>query len=193
MDIRKISKELAVSPQIAAADVAAIAGAGYRSIICNRPDGEGNDQPLFHEIEEAARAAGLGAHYLPVESGKVRAYATDVFLSGPPGLGKTTLAGILANELGVGFRVTSAPAMEKPKDLAGLLTTIETGTVFFIDEIHRLRRAVEKLRFTVDAMLSGNDAEDAEQREVFDREPLATPVTTFISTVSGWLPIESQL
>jgi len=70
-----------------------------------------------------------------------------VFLSGPPGLGKTTLAGILANELGVGFRVTSAPAMEKPKDLAGLLTTIEEGTVFFIDEIHRLKPAIEEMLY----------------------------------------------
>jgi Holliday junction DNA helicase RuvB len=70
-----------------------------------------------------------------------------VFLSGPPGLGKTTLAGILANELGVGFRVTSAPALEKPKDLAGLLTTIEEGTVFFIDEIHRLKPAIEEMLY----------------------------------------------
>jgi len=70
-----------------------------------------------------------------------------VFLSGPPGLGKTTLAGILANELGVSFRVTSAPALEKPKDLAGLLTTIEEGAVFFIDEIHRLKPAIEEMLY----------------------------------------------
>ncbi len=70
-----------------------------------------------------------------------------VFLSGPPGLGKTTLAGIMANELGVEFRVTSAPALEKPKDLAGLLTTLPERGVFFIDEIHRLKPAIEEMLY----------------------------------------------
>lgn len=71
MDIRRLSPELSVSPQIRAEDVRAIAEAGYRTLICNRPDGEGNDQPLFREIAERAREQGLEAHYLPVESGKV--------------------------------------------------------------------------------------------------------------------------
>ena len=71
MDIKKIDKEISVSPQIAPSDLQALAEAGFKAVICNRPDGEGNDQPLFHEIEEAAQAAGLSAHYLPVETGKV--------------------------------------------------------------------------------------------------------------------------
>jgi holliday junction DNA helicase RuvB len=70
-----------------------------------------------------------------------------VFLSGPPGLGKTSLAGIMANELGVEFKVTSAPALEKPKDLAGVLTGISSRAVFFIDEIHRLKPALEEMLY----------------------------------------------
>ena len=71
-----------------------------------------------------------------------------VFLSGPPGLGKTTLAGIISNELNVPFRATSAPALEKAGDLAAILTTIEENNVFFIDEIHRLRPAVEEILYS---------------------------------------------
>ena len=71
MDINKVDSDIAVAPQILADDIPELVKAGYKTIICNRPDGEGNDQPLFHEIEEAATRAGLAAHYLPVESGKV--------------------------------------------------------------------------------------------------------------------------
>ncbi len=71
MDIKKITPKLSVAPQIAAADMKALADAGFRSIICNRPDGEGADQPTFEEMEKAAKAAGLEAVYLPVISGKV--------------------------------------------------------------------------------------------------------------------------
>jgi sulfide:quinone oxidoreductase len=71
MELKTVDKTFAVSPQISPADVAEIAEAGYKTIICNRPDGEGNDQPLFHEIEEAARQAGVQVHYLPVVSGQV--------------------------------------------------------------------------------------------------------------------------
>ena len=71
MDIRPLSTEIAVAPQIQPADVAELAAAGYRSVICNRPDGEGADQALFQEIERACAAAGLEARYLPAESGKV--------------------------------------------------------------------------------------------------------------------------
>ncbi len=70
-----------------------------------------------------------------------------VLLYGPPGLGKTTLAGIIANEMGVNFRVTSGPAIEKPKDLAALLTNLNDGDVLFIDEIHRLSRSVEEVLY----------------------------------------------
>ncbi|GHV88546.1 Holliday junction ATP-dependent DNA helicase RuvB [Spirochaetia bacterium] len=70
-----------------------------------------------------------------------------LFLIGPPGLGKTTLAQVVANELGVDFKVTSAPALDKPKDLAGILTTVKEKTVFFIDEIHRLKPAIEEMLY----------------------------------------------
>ena len=71
MDIKKLTAELAVSQQIAASDLRAIEAAGFRAVVCNRPDGEGSDQPNFSEIEAAAREHGIEAHYLPTESGKV--------------------------------------------------------------------------------------------------------------------------
>lgn len=83
-----------------------------------------------------------------IAAARQRAEALDhVLLYGPPGLGKTTLAGIIANELGVNFRVTSGPAIEKPGDLAALLTNLNEGDVLFIDEIHRLSRAVEEVLY----------------------------------------------
>lgn len=71
-----------------------------------------------------------------------------VLLHGPPGLGKTTLANIIANELGVGFKVTSGPVLDKPGDLAGLLTNLQQGDVLFIDEIHRLSPVVEEYLYS---------------------------------------------
>jgi len=83
-----------------------------------------------------------------IAAARQRGEALDhVLLYGPPGLGKTTLAGIIANELGVNFRVTSGPAIEKPGDLAALLTNLNEGDVLFIDEIHRLSRSVEEVLY----------------------------------------------
>lgn len=83
-----------------------------------------------------------------IEAAKKRGDPLDhVLLYGPPGLGKTTLSGIIAHEMGVNFRVTSGPAIEKPGDLAALLTNLQEGDVLFIDEIHRLSRAVEEILY----------------------------------------------
>jgi sulfide:quinone oxidoreductase len=71
MEFRKITDEVSVSPQIAPADMQTIRAAGFTSVLCNRPDGEGADQPLFHEIEDAAKAAGLDVRYQPVVSGRM--------------------------------------------------------------------------------------------------------------------------
>ena len=83
-----------------------------------------------------------------IEAAKKRHESLDhVLLYGPPGLGKTTLAGIVANEMGVQFRVTSGPAIEKPGDLAALLTSLNDGDILFIDEIHRLSRSIEEVLY----------------------------------------------
>jgi len=84
-----------------------------------------------------------------VQAAKQRNESLDhVLLHGPPGLGKTTLANIIANELGVGFKVTSGPVLDKPGDLAGLLTNLDEGDVLFIDEIHRLSPIIEEYLYS---------------------------------------------
>ena len=84
-----------------------------------------------------------------VEAAKYRGEPLDhTLLHGPPGLGKTTLSNIIANELGVGFKITSGPVLDKPGDLAGILTSLEKNDVLFIDEIHRLSPVVEEYLYS---------------------------------------------
>lgn len=84
-----------------------------------------------------------------VKAAKMRGEALDhILFHGPPGLGKTTLSNIIANELGVGFKVTSGPVLDKPGDLAGILTSLEENDVLFIDEIHRLSPEVEEYLYS---------------------------------------------
>ncbi|NLH01992.1 MAG: Holliday junction branch migration DNA helicase RuvB [Clostridiales bacterium] len=83
-----------------------------------------------------------------IEAAKMRKEPLDhVLLHGPPGLGKTTLAGIIANEMGVNMRITSGPTIEKPGDLAALLTNLQENDILFVDEIHRLNRTVEEILY----------------------------------------------
>ena len=84
-----------------------------------------------------------------IDAAKARGESLDhVLFYGPPGLGKTTLAGIIANEMGVNMKVTSGPAIEKPGEMAAILNNLQEGDVLFIDEIHRLNRQVEEVLYS---------------------------------------------
>ena len=114
-------------------------------------------------IREDANEGSLRPHYLEeyigqekakenlrifIQAAKLRGESLDhVLLHGPPGLGKTTLAGVIANEMGVNMRITSGPTIEKAGDLAALLTNLQENDILFVDEIHRLNRAVEEVLY----------------------------------------------
>lgn len=114
-----------------------------------QPEDHGEKSLRPHMLEEYVGQSRSKEHLsIYIQAAKQRGEALDhVLLHGPPGLGKTTLANIIANELGVSLRTTSGPAIEKPGDLAALLTNLNEHDVLFIDEIHRLDKSVEEILY----------------------------------------------
>ena len=118
-----------------------------RSVVLPEDAGEGSLRPRFlHEYIGQDRAKENLRIF--IQAAKMRGESLDhVLLDGPPGLGKTTLAAVIANEMGVNMRITSGPTIEKAGDLAALLTNLQENDILFVDEIHRMNRAVEEILY----------------------------------------------
>ena len=118
-----------------------------RSVVLPEDAGEGSLRPRFlHEYIGQDRAKENLRIF--IQAVKMRGESLDhVLLHGPPGLGKTTLAAVIANEMGVNMRITSGPTIEKAGDLAALLTNLQENDILFVDEIHRMNRAVEEILY----------------------------------------------